>query len=271
MLLCTRWDGRPRTLDLPPELLRAVKLRVAIQGAGQEWRQSHATFGKWRPHLTQVTQRFDYFLSHDWGTSGWMKYFSLLIFFNSWASALVTFIFSIVIGVLCGWDILPKTAWWTLLCHLVSLLVLFFWQHLKDVCKQRTLVFLDSLCIPQHDDAVKSECISGLASFLERSDTLLVLWSPRYCTRLWCMYEIGCFLLKQKGDGKVRFLPVQMSVLWWLCYLQVAAIGATALIVQRNGYLFDWHTVTGKLLLGAVIFSQVLVLYPAYFYIMNRI
>ena len=37
----------------------------------QEWRQSDPSFGKWRPHLTMAqTQRFDYFLSHDWGTSG---------------------------------------------------------------------------------------------------------------------------------------------------------------------------------------------------------
>eukprot|EP00435_Cladocopium_sp_Y103_P059843 s49_g21.t1 len=260
-------------VDLPAELLRAVRLRVALRGLGKEWRQINES--KWRPHLTQRTQHFDFFLSHDWGTSGRMKYFSLLMFFNSKASAVLTFLCSSVLGVLCGLEILPKTVWWLILGHIVSLLTFFFWQHVRDLFKLR-LVFLDRLCIPQQDEELKSQCIYGLASFLERSDTLLVLWSPRYCTRLWCMYEIGCFLLKQKDNKnkgskrrRVRFLPVQMCVLWLLCYLQVAAIFATALVAQRVPYVFDWKTVTGQLSLAGVIVIQVLVLYPAYFYIMN--
>lgn len=214
------------------------------------------------------TQRFDYFLSHDWGTSGWMKYFSLLIFFNSRASALVTFVSSSLLGVLSGMELLPKTVWWLILGQLVALVVLFFWQHLRDVFSRERL-FVDSLCIPQHDEGLKSQCIYGLASFLKRSDTLLVLWSPRYCTRLWCMYELGCFLMKQKRAKHILFLPVQMSVLWLLCYLQVAAIFVTALIGQRVGNVFDWQEITGTLSLAAVTLIQVLVLYPAYFYIMN--
>lgn len=256
--------------DLPEELLRSVTLAVALGGFGKEWRQSDPSFGKWRPHLTKQTQRFDYFLSHDWGTSGWMKYFSLLIFFNSRASALVTLLFISLLGVLSGMELLPKTVWWLILGQVVALLVLLFWQHLRHLCKMRERVFVDSLCIPQHDETLKSQCIYGLASFLKRSETLLVLWSPRYCTRLWCMYELGCFLMKQKGAKHILFLPVQMSVLWLLCYLQVAAIFATALIGQRvDSKVFSWQEVTGKLSLSAVILTQVLVLYPAYFYIMN--
>ena len=53
---------------------------------------------------------------------------------------------------------------------------------------------------------------------------------------------------------------------------QVAAIFATALIGQRvDSKVFSWQEVTGKLSLSAVILTQVLVLYPAYFYIMNSI
>ena len=42
------------------------------------------------------------------------------------------------------------------------------------------------LCIPQDDAEKKSQCIYGLASFLNKSDDLIVLWSPRYFSRLWC-------------------------------------------------------------------------------------
>lgn len=276
-MTCPSKIGRTRSLEelavLPSELLRGVTLRVALRGIGKEWRDIHNESTKWRPHLTQLTDHFDYFLSHDWGTSGRMKYFSLLMFFNSKASALVTFLCSSFLGVLCGLEILPKTVLWLIPNHIVSLLTLFFWQYVRDVFKKR-LVFLDKLCIPQQDADLKSQCIYGLASFLERSDTLLVLWSPRYCTRLWCMYEIGCFLLKQKQQKgvrrkAVRFLPVQMCVLWVLCYLQVAAIFVTALVAQRVNGVFDWKTVRGQLSLAGVILIQVLVLYPTYFYIMN--
>ena len=251
--------------DLPPRLLRSVTLRVALGGFGKSQFLRNRT-----PKPTFETQHFDYFLSHDWGTAAWMKYFSLLIFFNSRASAVLTFIVSSTLGVLSatGLEVLPQSVWWLILGQMVSWLVLLFWQQLRDVLNPRQ-VFLDSLCIPQHDDEVKSQCIYGLASFLERSDTLLILWSPKYCTRLWCMYELGCFLLKQKGAKRILFLPVQMSVLWLLCYLQVTTIFTTALVAQRVDTIFDWRAVTGRLALGTVILVQVLVLYPAYFYIMN--
>ena len=53
-------------------------------------------------------------------------------------------------------------------------LVLGFWtgEQLKDC-----------LCIPQHDDVLKEQCVRGLANFLGKSDKLVVLWSPRYFRR----------------------------------------------------------------------------------------
>lgn len=153
----------------------------------------------------------------------------------------------------------------------MALVTLLFWQHVRDFFQLR-LFFLDGLCIPQHDDEQKTKCIYGLASFLDRSDTLLMLWSPRYSTRLWCMYEIGCFLLKQTGVAtkNVLILPVQTSVLWFLCYIQVSFVWLTALMGQRVDHIFNWHKLEGALTLGAVVVIQVFVLYAPYFYIMNR-
>ena len=44
--------------------------------------------------------RYDYFFSHDWRTSGRLKYVSLLIVFNGVPAALSSFVVSTCLGVL---------------------------------------------------------------------------------------------------------------------------------------------------------------------------
>ncbi|KAF4654223.1 mRNA-capping enzyme subunit beta [Perkinsus olseni] len=56
------------------------------------------------------------------------------------------------------------------------------------------MVFLDICCIPQKDPAAKLYGISKLAEYLRVSDKLLILWSPDYLDRLWCVYELAVFL-----------------------------------------------------------------------------
>ena len=61
---------------------------------------------------------------------------------------------------------------------------LLFWQHLRELLYPQ-MGFLDRLVVPQ-DPEKKNKCIYGLASFLNKSDKLIVLWSPKYFSRLWC-------------------------------------------------------------------------------------
>ncbi|KAF4681598.1 hypothetical protein FOZ60_011918 [Perkinsus olseni] len=56
------------------------------------------------------------------------------------------------------------------------------------------MVFLDICCIPQKDPVAKLYGISKLAEYLRVSDKLLILWSPDYLDRLWCVYELAVFL-----------------------------------------------------------------------------
>ena len=162
---------------------------------GLEWRRgSEPGSLLWRPELSKQTQRYSFFFSHDWETSRWMKYLSLVVYFNSRAAATATCVTSLALGVLGAWTrdmpdgwILPRTAWWTVLGHVVGIMFLLFWQHLREIFWGARFGFLDRLCIPQDDPEKKSQCVYALASFLNKSDDLIVLWSPRYCRRLWCM------------------------------------------------------------------------------------
>ena len=52
---------------------------------------------------------------------GWMKYLSLLIYFNGRAAAIATFIVSVGLGVLLAFEILPQGERWIVVCKLVGL------------------------------------------------------------------------------------------------------------------------------------------------------
>ena len=53
----------------------------------------------------------------------------------------------------------------------LAFLVLFFWQHVREVFVGR-LGFLDRMCIHQQDLDLKARSIDGLASYLDCSDRL---------------------------------------------------------------------------------------------------
>ena len=104
---------------------------------------------------------------------------------------------------------------------LTFVFVLFFWQRIRDVVLTPQLLFLDKLCIPQHDEKLKEQCILGLAGYLKASDKLVILWSERYFLRLWCCYEIAAFLRANPQLEAVQVMPVMLPLLllvhcaWW--------------------------------------------------------
>jgi len=151
-------------------------------------------------------------LSHDWQTQGWLKVVALVILFNSKAAALCTLCMSIIVGLLRGFDILPDEFWTNFIGHATFIFVLCFWQKILMLWSPR-MVFLDRLCIAQNDAALKEKGILSLAAFLDRSDELTILWSPRYFRRLWCTYEIATYFRHRKMDRPVQMMPVTLSLL----------------------------------------------------------
>ena len=45
------------------------------------------------------------------------------------------------------------------------------------------------VCIHQTDQSLKEAGVFGLAGILKHSKRMVVLWRPRYFSRVWCVYE----------------------------------------------------------------------------------
>lgn len=77
--------------------------------------------------------------------------------------------------------------------------------------------------------------------------------------------------MRRKEAHRIKFLPVQISILWFLIYFAVATTWLTALIAQRYGTeIFTWHGITGKVNLAFAMALQVFILYPPIFYLTNE-
>ncbi|CAE7861632.1 ABCF5 [Symbiodinium microadriaticum] len=205
--------------DVEPELLRGVPLQVALAGWARHW--ASASTGRFGSEaicyqLSVPCESFGYFLSHDWETSRFQKLLCLLIVFNSRAALIASFTTSACVGLLEVLIGLPMNLWTPGLGFAAYFLVLGFWQRLRKVFREAQIVFLDKLCIAQHDAVKKEKGILGLAGFLHRSDRLLVLWSPRYFTRLWCAYEIATFMKDHKRAKSILVMPVKTASLFFL-------------------------------------------------------
>eukprot|EP00929_Paragymnodinium_shiwhaense_P033626 TRINITY_DN18430_c0_g1_i5.p1 TRINITY_DN18430_c0_g1~~TRINITY_DN18430_c0_g1_i5.p1 ORF type:complete len:558 (+),score=29.50 TRINITY_DN18430_c0_g1_i5:109-1782(+) len=226
--------------DLPPELLRGVPCDVALEGYGRHWQGIAGG-----PHdffLSKPTRGIDDFISHDWRTPRTTKYLALCYTYNARAS---------IIGgtLIAGITVLAKEATrrsrdleltdnagiqladmvaFSVVGPLAFLAVFFHWQRILRCLGQASiLLFVDKLCISQHNDEKKSQGILGLASFLKRSRRLVVLWSPTYFSRLWCTYELAAWFRYEKPLSSIRFLPVEIPSLLLAGFL---AIGISSLV-----------------------------------------
>ena len=172
---------------LEPELLRGVSLHECLSGFGKHWRQpdagmsnvSHSNY-----ELSRAMEYFDDFLSHDWGTSRWLKVVSMLIIYNSRA-ALVAMLVTAIALVPTWWSHVPgcKSDHLVLhqrfmvvgICHGVHLLFLCFWQRFRSLLFTPQFAFLDKLCIAQSPELadLKAKGILGLAAFMKHSKRLV--------------------------------------------------------------------------------------------------
>lgn len=167
--------------------------------------------------LGKQIEEYDVFLSHDWATSRYLKLFSMMIIFNSRAAFFCSFAVSVLTGFLRAYQLIPDQMWTICFGYVVCTVVLCFWQRLRRLCFRPLIVFVDKLCIAQHDEELKEKGILALAGFLDHSRKLTVLWSTRYFQRLWCAYELAAY--SRAEEKPLQVMPVKMSVILGLMSL----------------------------------------------------
>ncbi|KAF4693322.1 hypothetical protein FOZ60_011302 [Perkinsus olseni] len=158
----------------------------------------------------------DFFLSHSWSANGFWKQVALFLCCSTTSTYIIALIPSSLLAARLlyasfqnrtglGWTVQPNPAWtangfdltvftFGFVSFLLGLIIIPLFKH------RNTIVFLDKCCIPQNDPIAKAYGISRLADYLRVSNKLLILWSPDYLERLWCVYELAVFLRFHKKE-----------------------------------------------------------------------
>lgn len=180
------------TCETPkPGLLRSVSPGNLLAGMGGVFRSPHGDEESFR--MSSETEKLDFFVSHSWAAHPRLKFIALAYLFN--------FVERVVI-----YSVVVASGWFLLYCWLgfdrneypvgafcsgtfvIALLV-----PTASFLSQSKRCFIDKCCINQVDSRLKREGIRSLGGFLANSDTLVVLWSKDYFSRLWCVYEMAAF------------------------------------------------------------------------------
>ncbi|CAK9092952.1 unnamed protein product [Durusdinium trenchii] len=189
-----------------PEVLRTTPVHQALGALTLSGNDKH-----WY-HKSRPSSRIGTFWSHSWHGGRWKKILTLLVFYNGRTAIYCGFIVSFIMTFLFALGFLPgfrknqyleRTSVWGLGSgSLAALITLIFWRP-------RQRVFLDRICINQHDSKLKSDAICSLAGMLNKSDKMLVLWDPTWSERLWCLFELTAFLKsKSESAQKLMIWPI---------------------------------------------------------------
>jgi len=264
------------------ELLQGVKLNVALENFGKHWSSNNnSTQGR----VSEEVVGIDDFLSHDWRTDGFSKFIALCFTFNSKPAAILSLVVAITmvavqsnchfLKVRAGIDIPTESVVKIIankkysietgfLCGTMSPMVFhvvfFFWQTTKaKLFRRSTYAFLDKLCIDQEDDTKKLDGVLHLAAFLKASKRFVILWSPRYFTRLWCTYEVAFFLhchtLELKERPQLLFQPVALARALYCVHVALMMILLASSLLGR----YEMPLVEMGVFLGSILGTVVMI------------
>ena len=100
---------------LDPGLICGVSLRACLSGLGRHWRRERTSLGSSTSsdgyHFSRPARQDDFFFCHDWGTSGWLKFLSLFVLFNSRAATLASVVYSFIASAAVLLDVVQTSFW----------------------------------------------------------------------------------------------------------------------------------------------------------------
>lgn len=226
-------------------LHRAIPAAELVQGIGhlfvegsQVSRRSADNVTAWYSLSFEVsrTKPLLGFISHSWASSGRLKALNLALHFENRRATLAcaTVMWVCVVASLVLWtsqtsqDFDVRVSYFRLVVGGMGLLttvmhLLFIFYSYKALPCGHTAesgYFLDISCIRQDSPEDIRRGVMHLTEYLMVSSELIVLWTPKYSKRLWCVCELATFFrrvcllehMSAAGEhcevGNIAFLPL---------------------------------------------------------------
>jgi len=208
-----------------PELLRGTPLHVVMRRQAAILQDSSGTDETWKLSKT-VSGRLNAFISHNWSVPRRKKFLCLALHFNIRSAVIVAGVYLLLVTLLHGWGIIPLVEVnghpigfaGRVFTIPIFLLVLLFMRDVAPGLSLQPDVFLDKTCINQTDEALQRRGILKLGAFLHHSDELLICYSDVYLSKLWTIFELGCFYcVGQRRNITVIPASVPGSLVTCLC------------------------------------------------------
>ncbi|KAF4653485.1 hypothetical protein FOL47_010495 [Perkinsus chesapeaki] len=195
--------------------------------------------------LSRQVEKLDLFLSHSWSGSPFWKHMTLVtvlyVKFGYIAMLLTVIPLSVGIYFLPAYKTEAVVA--TEVLGVFAMFLGMWFGYLIPSRTNKKMVFLDKCCIPQVDEEAKREGLKNMEAYLSLSDTLLILWTPEYFSRLWCVFELASYLRSHGPDSilcwSAWFMQFYHVVVWWevACVLIVEIANA---VISRGSQIKLW-------------------------------
>jgi len=217
-------SDRTCSTEVDASLVRGVPINPVMRGFCQAFSSKSGS----AKHYSQArhTNKIDDFFSHDWDSARWRKALTLYHYYNGFAASMASILTGVLLAILQldAVGILPKPTprevrvagqtkqagygiWCIYVCPLVFVITLLNYHKLEVLRKNPRLLFVDKFCIDQAHEGRKRAGILQLAGFLRNSQKLVICWTPKYFTRLWCVFELASWKYLGRELDSVMLMP----------------------------------------------------------------
>lgn len=225
-------------------LLRGIGAERILHRHGQVLANSAGSVETYA--MSKRVNHINAFISHNWSTPRWPKYWALVLCFNMRGAILTSLVASLAALAMTASGSLPMFdmhsdvgdhyqigGYCLLTGNITFWIALIYWQEIRACSgKAGPILFLDKTCIDQVDVQRQREGITGIAAFLRVSRGMVVVYTDAYLQRLWTVYELASYVaLNLDSQNTLRVIPtvlptvvffgIVMYLFFWICYAAV--------------------------------------------------